>query len=88
MPNAPVVIHDGSFKIQCHEPLDLEITTVTECESLAPRPYKYKYRGKENHIGRVVILAEGEPIFTREFKPRECSIEIYWSEQEEPTAQE
>ena len=77
----PVVIRDGSLKIECDEPVDLRASTISECDPLrpSPRPFKYKHRNPEFHIRRVVIEnGEGRVVFNEAFEARQCKISIYW----------
>lgn len=86
----PSTIKSGSYIVECDEPLDLDPRTITECNpaQLSHRPYKYKRRksnieaerGQEVRIRYVVVrnVATGEEEFRREYRDKECEIDIYW----------
>ncbi len=72
--NPPVVIIDGSFRIEVDEPVDLD---AKSCDRASARPFAYLGRS-DNNIRYVVVKRNGEEIWSEEFNPKECQIEIYW----------
>ncbi|MEJ7616956.1 MAG: hypothetical protein WKF30_08360 [Pyrinomonadaceae bacterium] len=70
----PVVIVDGSFRIEVDEPVDLD---AKSCDLTSMRPFAYMGRS-DNNIRYVVVKRNGEQIWSEEFNPKECQIEIYW----------
>ena len=84
----PITIKSGSFIIESDEPLDLDPRTISECKtSPTPhRPYKYlrhkseaEIQAGEKQIRYVVVrnVATGEE-YKREYRDKECEIDIYW----------
>lgn len=72
----PVVITDGSFKIEADEPIDLD---PEPCEAEALRRFKYRRRSdRGKNIRYLVVKRDGKEIWSEEFNPKECQIEIYW----------
>lgn len=74
----PVVIIDGSFKIEVDEPVDID---PEPCEREALRRFKYMRRSSKSNnknIRYVVVKRNGREIWSEEFDPKECQIEIYW----------
>lgn len=70
----PFVVKDGSLRIEVEEPIDLD---ANSCDRTSVRPFAYMGRSDKN-IRYVVVKRNGEEIWSEEFNPKECQIEIYW----------
>lgn len=77
MPEPPVIILDGSLKIETDEPVDLD---AAFCDLKATRPFRYNHRMDKGHkhIRYIVVKKNDKEIFTSEFNDKECRIEIFW----------
>ena len=79
MPNAPVVIHDGSLIIETDQPIDIDEGIV--CNFGAPRPFVYRRRraSRNKHVKCVILKKKGKEVHREVFKAKECQIEIWFS---------
>lgn len=77
----PVIILDGSLKIEVDEPVDID---AEFCDLAAHRPFRYKHRMDKGHkhIRHIVVKKGDRTVFDDTFEEKECRIEIYWEQQE------
>ncbi len=91
MPDAPIRIKSGSFIIESDEPLNLTQIPTTE----QSRRYTYERQSTEESVQnqeiniRYIVVRNtttGEEDYKREYRDKECEIDIYWERPKPPAS--